>query len=110
MKNLPNKVDMTLVPKGPADLALETMTPEGLDFQISHFLKTWNFEKIQNTEKQGYSNRHDFSLSSDKYYLEKLQRSKNEEIDQLNRGKMVPGTPITAPSKPANQSQYPNLN
>ena len=29
---------------------------------------------------------------------------------KLHREKMIPGTPITAPSKPANQSQYPNLN
>jgi len=86
-KNLPNKADMTLVPKGPADLALKTASIE---------------------EKQGYANRHKFT-SSDNKRLDELQKKKNDEIDQLQREKIVPGTPITTPSKPANQSQYPNL-
>ena len=114
MMNLPNKIDMTSMPKGAADLALETMSDE---------------------EKQGYANRHKFT-ESDNFYLEKLQKSNDEKVDQLwvikipfiffiqknstiksyspfsklHREKMIPGTPITAPSKPANQSQYPNLN
>ena len=61
MKNLPNKVDMTMVPKGPADLALESMSIE---------------------EKQGYANRHKFT-ESDNYYLEKLQKTNDEKVDQL---------------------------
>ena len=60
MKNLPNKVDMTMVPKGPADLALESMSIE---------------------EKQGYANRHKFT-ESDNYYLEKLQKTNDEKVDQ----------------------------
>ena len=61
MKNLPNKIDMTLMPKGSADLALETMSDE---------------------EKQGYANRHKFT-ESDNFYLEKLQKSNDEKVDQL---------------------------
>ena len=87
MKNLPNKVDMTLVPKGEADLALETASVE---------------------QKQGFVNCHKFT-SSDNARLAELQKQTDEAVEQLEREKLVPGTPITTPSKPANQSQYPNL-
>ena len=59
MKNLPNKKGMDLVPKGPADHELEKMNPE---------------------EKQGFANRHDFTLPSDKNYLEKLRKQKEDEV------------------------------
>ena len=88
-KNLPNKLGMTKLPKGPADKKMETMTSE---------------------EKLGYATRHDFNLESDKKYLEKLKKEKEDHIEGIDPNGMVPGMPITEKSQPTNTSQYPNLN
>ena len=48
---------MSKLPKGPADKKMELMTSE---------------------EKLGYATRHDFNLESDKKYLEKLKKEKED--------------------------------
>jgi len=88
-KNLPNKLGMSKLPKGPADRKMETMTSE---------------------QKLGYATRHDFNLESDKKYLEKLKKEKEDHIEGIDPNGMVPGMPITERSQAPNTSQYPNLN
>ena len=58
----------------------------------------------------GYTNRHDFTIESDQAYLKELMQNKQKDLEDLDSGMKIPGMNITTPSKPANQSQYPNLN
>ena len=79
MQNLPNKVGMDLIPKGPADKAMEGKTLE---------------------EKQGWSYNHEFNLSTDREFLKDLQE-KNEKAAKEgveNLQALVPGTKMSAKS------------
>jgi len=73
-ENLPNKLGMELLAKGPADHKMENMTPE---------------------EKQGWTYEHNFTLSTDIEFIKKLQKRKLEALVEDEVRSKIPGTPIT---------------
>jgi len=78
MKNLPNKEDMTNLPKGPADHAMEGKTAE---------------------EKQGWTYNHNFEVSSDKKFIDDMKKKNEQAVEDGLRRIRAPGTSITETKK-----------